>query len=102
MTMVTIKGVEIDFRPMTASQAALWQRVCTALGLHHYCSFRACRRAHRCATRQVLCHQALRHEINAIVGPVLRERLAKTAEVNDGLPVRDRQTPPEPSGSDRP
>ena len=79
MPMVTIKGEIVDFRPMTPKQAAIWQQVCTALGLHDYCPFRACRRAHRCATRQVLCHQIMRQEINAIVMPIFEERLAKNA-----------------------
>jgi hypothetical protein len=87
MPMVTIKGEEIDFRPMTREQAALWQQICTELGLHDYCSFRACRRAHRCATRQVLCHQAIRQEINAIVMPLLQERMAKGPETDDAAAV---------------
>jgi hypothetical protein len=88
MPMVTIRGEEVDFRPLTPQQAALLQQVCTALGLHDYCPFHACRRAHRCATRQVLCDQFMRQEINAIVTPIFRERLAKTAAAAGGNPRR--------------
>ncbi len=77
MPMVTIKGTEIDFRPMTPEVAAILRKICTELGLPTHCPFRACRRARRCATRQVLCHQALRQEINAIIRPVIREQAAK-------------------------
>jgi len=84
MTMVTIKGVDVDFRPLTAEQAARLQLICTALGLPDYCSFRACRRSRRCATRQVICYQALRHEINAIVDPIFNQRLAQGPQ-DDGV-----------------
>ncbi len=80
MPMVTIKGTEIDFRPMSQEVTAVLRQICTELGLATYCPFRACRRAHRCATRQVICYQALRQEINAIIKPALQERLAKTSE----------------------
>ena len=76
MPIITIKGTEIDFRPMTREKAALWQKVCTELGLHTYCPFRACRRHRRCATRQVLCDQIMRQEVNAIVLPAVEARLA--------------------------
>ncbi len=77
MPMVTIRGEEVDLRPMTREQAAIYRQICTELNLHEYCPFRACRRAHRCATRQVLCHQVMRQEINAIVTPIFQEQLAK-------------------------
>lgn len=78
MPMITIKGVEIDFRPLSPDEANRLRPICTSLHLHEYCRFRACRRHKRCATRQVLCHQAVRQEINAIIMPVLRRGLAET------------------------
>jgi hypothetical protein len=102
MPMVTIKGEEIDLRPMTREQAAIYRQICTELNLHEYCPFRACRRARRCATRQVLCHQALRQEINAIVEPLLRERLAKGPEAYDAAavtPVTDGVWPGKPAAA---
>jgi hypothetical protein len=87
MTMVTIRGDQIDLRPMTPVTAAILRQICTELGLPSHCPFRACRRHRRCATKQVLCHQALRQEINAIVMPLLRERLAAGPEADDEAAV---------------
>lgn len=87
MPMVTIRGTEIDLRPMTPEVASALQHVCTELGLSRYCPFSACKRAHRCATRQVICYQALRQEINAIIRPIIREQAAKAAADDDGQPV---------------
>jgi hypothetical protein len=79
MPTVTIRGSEVDLSPMTREQAAIYRRICSELGLPECCPFRACRRARHCATRQVLCYQVLRQEINAMLEPEVQARRAAMA-----------------------
>ena len=63
---------KMDVQPMKPAVAAFFRRVCTELGIPDGCPLKPCRRQRRCATAQVLCYQALREPINALVLPALR------------------------------
>jgi hypothetical protein len=65
---------EAELRPMEPRVAEFFRAVCTELGLAERCPFKPCRRQRRCATPKVLCYQALRGPINALVQPALRAR----------------------------
>lgn len=47
------------------------------IGLSRHCPYAVCGRAGRCATRDVLCYQVLREEMNAVLRPIVRERLER-------------------------
>ena len=53
------------------------RRYVDAIGLHRHCPHAVCGRAGRCATREVLCYQVLREEINAVLRPIVRKRLER-------------------------
>jgi hypothetical protein len=53
------------------------RRYVDSIGLYRHCPHAACGRAGRCATRDVLCYQVLREEINAHLRPAVRARLEK-------------------------
>jgi len=53
------------------------RRYCTELGLYRHCGFKACARAGQCATRDVMCYQILREEMNAHLRPYVKELLER-------------------------
>lgn len=68
-----IRGEAIDFRPIPRERAPEVRAFCTKLGLQTGCPFPACKRARRCATRQALCYQSLRPEIQGALAQVRRQ-----------------------------
>ncbi len=66
---IRVDGEDIEIRPMTPERAAFMREACTHLGLATYCPFRVCRRNRRCGTKDVLCYQIMRQEVNAILLP---------------------------------
>lgn len=58
-------------RPMEERHARLRRLVCTHYELHKKCPFRCCIRANACATRNVVCYQAVRHLLQPVVQSML-------------------------------
>ncbi|MCB1497404.1 MAG: hypothetical protein KDJ86_16615 [Bauldia sp.] len=50
--------------------------ICTALGLAEICTFKACRRARRCTTADVVCYQRHCREIHVMIRPFLEAKAA--------------------------
>ena len=71
---------DIQIRPLHPKRAEFWRAICTRIGLHKACGFKACSRRKGCATRDVLCYQAIRRELNALILPALQAR-------RDGRPM---------------
>jgi hypothetical protein len=65
---------EISAKPMDPDIASFVRPIMTFFGLHRVCSFKVCRRADACATRHVVCYQALEEEMKPIVRSI-RARL---------------------------
>ncbi len=68
---------DIATLPLPPLLEKLVRRYADVIGLHRVCGHEACRRAKRCATREVMCYQALREPINEQLRPIVRARLEK-------------------------
>ena len=81
----------VSISPLGKELAAALRSICTRLGLATYCPANTCRRAKACATRQVLCWQILREEINPLIQRVLAhewQRRVANGENPDVAPVK--------------
>ena len=76
MKTMRVDGEDVQIRPMRPEWAAFMRDFCTDIGLATGCPLRPCRRARRCATKEVICYQIVREEVNAILMPLLQARAA--------------------------
>ncbi|HZP18966.1 MAG TPA: hypothetical protein VFB16_02050 [Bauldia sp.] len=62
-------GLPPDLRiePLDRRAAQMLQAICTWLGFARSCPYGACRRAGRCATREVICWQTLREPLRPLI-----------------------------------
>ena len=58
-------------KPIDPRRAKLLRLVCTHYELHTVCPLRPCMRANACATRNVVCYQALQDDLQPIVRSLL-------------------------------
>jgi hypothetical protein len=58
---------EISVEPMDPGIASFLRKITTFFKLHLSCRFKVCRRAGACATRHVVCYQALEEDLKPIV-----------------------------------
>ena len=63
----TADAEEIAAKPIDPDIASFVRPIMTFFGLHRACAFKVCRRAEACATRHVVCYQALDEEMKPIV-----------------------------------
>jgi hypothetical protein len=68
---------DIAILPLPPLLEKLVRRYADVIGLHRVCPHEACRRAKRCATREVMCYQVLREPMNERLRPIVRARLEK-------------------------
>ncbi len=64
----------IDARPLNAGTAEALRTITTFFHLHEACPFKVCRRANACATRNVVCYQAVEDEMKPIVQSIVARR----------------------------
>jgi hypothetical protein len=72
-----------------------WQAVCTMYGYAEHCPFKNCRRGGACATADVLCFQAVRHELLPLFRPMFEAKRAGTL-TRDTPPPDPALIPPPP------
>jgi hypothetical protein len=83
----------VSISPLGNEAAAALRLICTHLGLATHCPANACKRARACATRQVLCWQIRRYEINQLIQRILAhewQRRVANGENVDIAPARVR------------
>lgn len=68
----------VSARPLEPGTASFLRKITTAFGLHRACPLKVCRRANACASRNVVCYQALEDEMAPIVRSI-RARLWRRA-----------------------
>ena len=71
---IRVGGKDIEIIELTPLWTDIARHACTELGLANVCPFRVCKRNRTCGTRDVLCYQILRQEVNAILLPLLQAR----------------------------
>ena len=62
---------EFEAKPYDQDLAPTVRAVTTFLGLHKTCPFKVCRRARACATRNVVCYQALEEHMRPIMFSII-------------------------------
>jgi len=56
-----------DAEPLDPAIARFLRSICTTFGLHRGCPYKVCRRANACATRNAVCYQAMKADMQPIV-----------------------------------
>jgi hypothetical protein len=72
---------------MRPELAKFIREIATFFDLHEYCPFKVCRRAKACATRQVICYQAMEDEMSPIVQSVRARVWVRAVARGDKLDI---------------
>jgi hypothetical protein len=74
-------------RPMPPEMAGFLRVVTTFFGLHKACPFKSCRLANACATRNVVCYQAIEDHMKPIVNSIVARGWARRVDRGEEMDV---------------
>ena len=77
----------ISVEPLDPEIADFLRLVMTFFDLHESCRFKVCRRAHACATQQVLCYQEHEEHLKPIVGSIQARHWARAVARGEEMDV---------------